>query len=85
MNETDKDRYIKILREGNEKRYHIKIMILGRHGVGKTCIMRRLLKEPIQDVQSTDGIDIMKQSKVDIESKEWIFCHGNYPFIPVHV
>jgi GTPase SAR1 family protein len=32
-------------------------MIVGENGVGKTCLMRRLLGEDIDDVTSTDGID----------------------------
>ncbi|CAC5389060.1 unnamed protein product [Mytilus coruscus] len=73
MTDSEKDKYIKILQEGNEKRYHIKIMILGRQGVGKSSLMRRLLRESIKDVISTDGIDIVRRCKVDIESKDWIF------------
>lgn len=78
MTDLEKEKYIKILQEGNEKRYHIKIMILGRQGVGKSSLMRRLLKESTNDVISTDGIDIVRRCKVDIESKDWIFCQGNY-------
>lgn len=80
MEKADKERYIKILKEGSQRRYHIKLMILGRHGVGKTSLMKRLLQETIEqvkDVKSTDGINIEKKCKVDIVSGKWIFCEGN--------
>lgn len=80
MNETDKERYIQILREGNEKRYYIKIFFLGKHGVGKTSLMRKLLEEPIDDVVPTDGIDIVKRCKVGIKNGKWIFCEGIFCF-----
>lgn len=77
MTEEDKKRYFKILTEGNEKRYYIKIMLLGKQGVGKSTLLKNLLEEPIDSVTPTDGIDIAQRCKVHIENGEWIFHKGN--------
>lgn len=56
-----------------EKRYYVRIMIVGKESVGKTCLVRRLLKESIDDVTSTDGIDItVHQCKIDIDDGKWM-------------
>ncbi|VDI52546.1 Hypothetical predicted protein [Mytilus galloprovincialis] len=48
-------------------------MIVGKESVGKTCLMRRLLKEDISDVSSTDGVDIVvRRCKINIEDGKWI-------------
>lgn len=77
MTEVNKKIYRKILEDGNEKRYYIKILILGKHGVGKSTLLKNLLNEPIDGVEPTDGIDIVKKSKVNIKNGEWIFHEGN--------
>ncbi|XP_076087664.1 uncharacterized protein LOC143058085 [Mytilus galloprovincialis] len=79
MTEEDKKRYFKILKEGNEKRYYIKIMLLGKQGVGKSTLLKNLLQEPIDSVTPTDGIDIAQRCKVNIENGEWIFREGETP------
>ncbi|XP_076086016.1 putative serine/threonine-protein kinase pats1 [Mytilus galloprovincialis] len=56
-----------------QKRYFVKIMIVGKESVGKTCLLRNLLKEDIKDVSSTDGIHIViHRSKINIENGKWI-------------
>lgn len=47
-------------------------MIVGKESVGKTCVMRRLLKESIDDVVSTDGVDIVvRRCKINIADGKW--------------
>lgn len=60
-----------------EKRYFVRIMIVGKETVGKTCLLRRLLKESIEDVSSTDGIDIVvRRCKINIEDGKWTIGKG---------
>ncbi|VDI70823.1 Hypothetical predicted protein [Mytilus galloprovincialis] len=55
-----------------EKRYFVRIMIVGKESAGKTCLLRRLLKEDIDDVTSTDGVDIVvRRCKINIEDGKW--------------
>lgn len=78
MDKTEKERYIQILKTGTEKLYSIKVMILGKERVGKTSLMKNLLQEKFDEKEPpTDGIDIVKKCKVDIESKWWINCESN--------
>ncbi|XP_071147607.1 uncharacterized protein [Mytilus edulis] len=56
----------------SEKRYFVRIMIVGKESAGKTCLLRRLLNESISDVPSTDGVDIVvRRCKINIEDGKW--------------
>ncbi|CAG2202324.1 unnamed protein product [Mytilus edulis] len=55
-------------------KYNIPLEIQKLNPSQKDRYIKILLKEPIEDVKSTDGIDIARKSKVHIETKEWIFC-----------
>lgn len=57
-----------------EKRYFVRIMIVGKETVGKTSLVRRLLKEEnIDDVNSTDGLDIVvHRCKININDGKWM-------------
>lgn len=60
-----------------EKRYFVRIMIVGKGSVGKTCLMRRLLEENIENVTSTDGVDIVvRQCKINIKDGSWTIDKG---------
>ena len=79
MDEKDKEMYLEIIKSGTERRYYIRLMIVGENGVGKTCLMRRLLGEDIDDVTSTDGIDIViRKCKIRLSDGKWILNKGIY-------
>lgn len=60
-----------------EKRHFVRVMIVGKNSAGKTCLMRRLLKESISDVCSTDGVDIVvRRCKINIDNGEWTIEKG---------
>lgn len=60
-----------------EKRHFVRIMIVGKKSAGKTCLLRRLLNEPINDVSSTDGIDIVvRRCTINIENGKWTIDKG---------
>ncbi|VDI35533.1 Hypothetical predicted protein [Mytilus galloprovincialis] len=74
MSEDDRREFLKATKSGTQKRYNIRVLIVGENSVGKTCLLRRLLNEPIDDVQSTDGLDIERRKcQVDVETGEWHF------------
>ncbi|CAC5370507.1 unnamed protein product [Mytilus coruscus] len=74
LEEGDKNRYIQLLQSSEtEKRYFVRIMIVGKESVGKTCLLRRLLMESTDGVTSTDGVDIVvRRCKIDINDGNWI-------------
>lgn len=56
------------IKSGIEARQYIRIQVIGKEGVGKSSLVRRLLGKTIDGIKSTDGIDICKNiqiSKVD--------------------
>ncbi|CAG2223015.1 unnamed protein product [Mytilus edulis] len=59
-----------------ENRYFVRIMIVGKESTGKTCLLRRLLKEGISDVSSTDGVNIVvRRCKINIDDGKWTIGH----------
>lgn len=76
--EEDRIRYVKLMEDSaTERRYFVRIMIVGKEGVGKTCLLRRLLNESIDDVYSTDGVDIVvRRCKINIHDGEWTIEKG---------
>ncbi|CAC5380231.1 unnamed protein product [Mytilus coruscus] len=78
LSEVDRIRYIKLLQGSKtENRYFVRIMIVGKESAGKTCLLRRLLKEGISDVSSTDGVDIVvRRCKINIENGKWTIGKG---------
>jgi GTPase SAR1 family protein len=77
MNEKDKEMYLDIIKSGTERRYYIRLMIIGENGVGKTCLMRRLLEEDIDEVTCADGIDVViSKSKIRHSDGKWILNEG---------
>lgn len=76
--EDDRTKYTNLLQSSKtEKRFYVRTIIVGKHRIGKTCLLRRLLKEDISDVVSTDGIDILlRRCKINIEDGKWIIDKG---------
>ncbi|CAC5423659.1 unnamed protein product [Mytilus coruscus] len=78
MSEHDRIMFLKAAKNGTAVRYNIRIILVGKEGVGKTSLLRRLMSEEIEGVKSTDGINIeVKNCKIDLHTKEWIFTKGN--------
>ncbi|CAG2201798.1 RAB34 [Mytilus edulis] len=74
MSAIDRKEFIKAAKSGAAKRFYIRVMIIGEKSVGKTCLLRRLMEEPIENVISTDGIDIERRKcQVDVSTGDWHF------------
>ncbi|KAL3888932.1 hypothetical protein ACJMK2_001292 [Sinanodonta woodiana] len=62
------------LKDGKEKDYSIRVMVIGHYGVGKTTLIQRLLGKNvnISERHSTEGIDIhLHCCDVSLSSREW--------------
>lgn len=71
LQKQDRARYIELMQsQEKERRYFGRIMIVGKESVGKTSLLRRLLNKRIDDVTSTDGVEI-HQCKINIEDGKW--------------
>lgn len=69
---------------GTEVRKYIRIQVIGKNGVGKTSLVRRLLCNNNLDVKSTDGIDIDRTCQIRTSDGIWIVDKGEtHLFIPI--
>ncbi|CAC5377871.1 unnamed protein product [Mytilus coruscus] len=74
MSKHDREEFLKATQSGTTQRYYIRVMIVGESSAGKTCLFRRLMNKPIDDVISTDGLDIERRKcQVDVKTGEWYF------------
>ncbi|KAL3854548.1 hypothetical protein ACJMK2_013812 [Sinanodonta woodiana] len=72
--------YRKALRNGKEKVFDIRIMVVGPFDVGKTTLTKRLLGKDVTigDRQSTEGIHVQTECcKVSLATGEWITQEQN--------
>ena len=77
MSLHDRENFLKAAQSGTKPRYYIRIMIVGEQSVGKTCLLRRLMNEGIDDVVSTDGINIeVRKCQVSLADGRWFFFRG---------
>ncbi|CAC5410612.1 unnamed protein product [Mytilus coruscus] len=81
MSEHDRRIFLKAAKNGTAPRYSVRIMLVGKQSVGKTSLLRRLMNEGIEDIESTNGINIeVKKCKINVHTNEWIFNKGKYEF-----
>lgn len=73
--------YIEAFQAGKEVRRYVRIQVIGKDGVGKTSLVRRLLGKTIDDVTSTDGIEIDRTCQIRTSDGEWIISGGKFIFI----
>ncbi|CAG2192063.1 unnamed protein product [Mytilus edulis] len=57
---------------GEEVRRFVRIHVIGKEGVGKSCLVRRLLGQKTDDIKSTDGIDILRKCQIRTVDGKWI-------------
>lgn len=84
MSHHDREEFLNAAKSGTTKRYNIRVMIVGESSAGKTCLLRRLMNERIDDVVSTDGLDIKRRTcQVDVNTAKWYFTTSKY-FLVFH-
>ncbi|XP_076085955.1 uncharacterized protein LOC143056690 [Mytilus galloprovincialis] len=69
--------YLTCLKDGKERSNGIRLVIVGRKNTGKTCLTKRLLKESVENVQKTNGIEIHTlKCRGKVDDGDWIFHDG---------
>ena len=63
--------YFRLLKAGSEEVCHVRLMVVGMYGVGKSTLVRRLCNKGIHDVTSTEGIDILTDSCEINDDGDW--------------
>lgn len=82
MSARDRKEFLTAANYGTANRYYIRVMIIGEKSAGKTSLLRRLMKEPLTMVKSTDGIDIERRKcQVNVNTGEWHFSTRNIFFV----
>lgn len=75
MSVHDREEFLNAAKSGTTKRCNVRVMIVGEKSAGKTCLLRRLMNEGIDDVKSTDGINIERRKcQIDLWTEKWHFC-----------
>ncbi|XP_069128434.1 uncharacterized protein [Argopecten irradians] len=66
-------RFKNALRYGTTPDRHIRLMVLGHKGAGKSSLCRRLIDKDLKGIESTEGIDLyVQQLIVDLVTSRWI-------------
>ncbi|CAG2216938.1 unnamed protein product [Mytilus edulis] len=68
---VEKYEYMKAIQYGKEVRQYVRIQVIGKDRVGKSSLVRRLLGQNINDVKSTDGIEINRSCKIRTSDGKW--------------
>ncbi|CAG2217898.1 unnamed protein product [Mytilus edulis] len=73
LSENDRKHFMERIQFGHEVRKYVRIQVIGKDGVGKTSLVRRLLNQDLEGVTSTDGIDISRKFHIKEDDGTWIF------------
>ncbi|XP_063409611.1 uncharacterized protein LOC134692909 isoform X2 [Mytilus trossulus] len=66
--------YLRCLKDGKERSNVIRLVIVGRKNTGKTSLTKRLLKESVENVLKTNGIEIHTlKCRGKVDEGDWIF------------
>ncbi|VDI39896.1 Hypothetical predicted protein [Mytilus galloprovincialis] len=78
-NKNEIKEYMDAIQSRYEVRKYVRIQVIGKDGVGKTSLVRRLLNQDCKDVTSTDGIDISRKCHIKESDGTWMFANGEFP------
>ena len=71
LDDATLSKYMDLLQYGTESVRHIRLMVVGMFGVGKTTVIRRLCKKDMTAVKSTVGIDVSVDACEVDDQKQW--------------
>ncbi|XP_060595065.1 uncharacterized protein LOC132749353 isoform X2 [Ruditapes philippinarum] len=80
MDQSSIQLYMKLLDEGYEDVYNIRVIVVGHKGAGKTTLTKRLLNEDVYigKEESTNGIEVhVNRCKVALERGQWIISESD--------
>ncbi|XP_063418376.1 uncharacterized protein LOC134701164 [Mytilus trossulus] len=69
---TNRNEHLTAIKDGTEIRRYVRIQVIGKEGVGKSSLVRRLVGGSIMKLNSTDGIDIVKKCQIRTTDGEWV-------------
>ena len=78
LNKRAIETYLRAIKNENEIARHIRIMVIGMFGAGKTSLVQNLLSLDNISLESTDGIDIHVDECFVSDSDEWLFQEAKY-------
>lgn len=64
------------IKDGKETRRYVRIQVIGKDGVGKSSLVRGLIGDINTNLNSTDGIDIIKKCQIRMTDGEWVIGKG---------
>ncbi|XP_071146866.1 uncharacterized protein [Mytilus edulis] len=69
---TNRNDHLTAIKDGTEIRRYVRIQVIGKEGVGKSSLVRRLVGDSNMKVHSTDGIDIVRKCQIRTTDGEWV-------------
>lgn len=86
IDSSDKDHYMKAITLGKEVRRYVRIIVIGEHGAGKSTLVRRLLEQDVDGINSTDGIEMNNKFQIRESNGQWVFNKGTtYMFVEMYI
>lgn len=71
--------FLEAIESGSEIRRYVRIQVIGKDGVGKSSLVRRLLGGDFDtEIKSTDGIDIIKRCQIRTDNGEWVVSQSEF-------
>ena len=61
---------MELIQKVQEKKYVLKMVVLGDVGVGKSNIIRRIMNEDFQELESTVGVEFTYIDVLDVDPKD---------------
>ncbi|XP_052097296.1 uncharacterized protein LOC127732256 [Mytilus californianus] len=73
---TNRNEHLAAIKDGTEIRRYVRIQVIGKDGVGKSSLVRRLVGDDDTKLRSTDGIDIVKKCQIRTTDGKWVIGEG---------
>ncbi|CAC5425689.1 unnamed protein product [Mytilus coruscus] len=78
---TNRNEHLAAIKDGTEIRRYVRIQVIGKDGVGKSSLVRRLVGDDDTKLKSTDGIDIVKKCQIRTTDGKWVIGEGIHSLV----